>query len=68
MVSGKPDLLAISGDTVCVYDAKTGQPRTGDTVQVMIYVYCTQRANPTFQARTFRGTVVRAASSVAPSP
>jgi hypothetical protein len=58
VVSGKPDLLAISGDTVCVYDAKTGQPRTGDTVQVMIYMYCIPRANPAFQTKTVKGAVV----------
>lgn len=58
VLSGKPDLLAVSGGSVGVYDAKTGQPRSADTVQVMIYMFCVPRCNPDFQTKTFKGTVV----------
>lgn len=58
VVSGKADLLAISGSSVCVYDVKTGQVRASDSVQVMIYMYCIPRANPNLRAKTFEGAVV----------
>jgi hypothetical protein len=58
VLSGKPDLLGISGETVTVYDAKTGQPRAADKVQVMIYMYCIPLSIPAFEAKTFRGQVV----------
>ena len=58
VLSGKPDLLGISGKTVTVYDAKTGQPRTADKVQVMIYMYCIPLSIPAFETMTFRGQVV----------
>ena len=35
-VGGKPDIIAVSGDSVTVCDAKTGQPRISDQVQVMV--------------------------------
>ena len=38
-IAGKPDLLARQGDLVWVTDVKSGQPRTCDVVQVMVYMY-----------------------------
>lgn len=58
VLSGKPDLLSVSGGTVVVYDAKTGQQRSSDAVQVMIYMFCIPRSNPDYQSRTFKGMVV----------
>jgi hypothetical protein len=58
VVSGKPDLLAISGKTVTVYDAKTGQPRAADQIQVMIYMYCIPLSSPRFEPKMFTGQVV----------
>lgn len=41
IVSGKPDLIARSGDgrLGLIIDAKTGKPRTSDRVQVLLYMY-----------------------------
>ena len=60
VVSGKPDLLAISGKTVEVCDCKTGQPRGSDGVQIMIYMYCIPRSKPELREKTFKGQIVYA--------
>ncbi len=41
VVSGKPDLIARSGDGSIgvIIDAKTGKPRISDRVQVLLYLY-----------------------------
>lgn len=57
-VSGKPDLLAITGNEVEVCDCKTGQPRTSDGVQVRLYMYCILRSNPNLRGKTFKGQLV----------
>lgn len=36
---GKPDIVAVKGDTAIVTDCKTGEPRTRDTLQVRLYMY-----------------------------
>ncbi len=60
VVSGKPDLLAISGKTVEVCDCKTGQPRGSDGVQIMIYMYCIPRSKPELREKTLKGQIVYA--------
>ncbi len=36
---GKPDIVAVKGDTAIVVDCKTGNPRTSDSLQVRLYMY-----------------------------
>ena len=48
-VGGKPDIIAVSGDSVTVCDAKTGQPRISDQVQVMAYMYAVPLAFPEYK-------------------
>ena len=58
VLSGTPDLVAISGNTAEVCDCKTGQPRASDAIQVRLYMYCIPRFNPTLQTKTFVGQLV----------
>jgi len=37
-LSGKPDIVAMRGDEVVVYDAKSGNPRDSDHWQVLLYI------------------------------
>jgi PD-(D/E)XK nuclease superfamily len=39
VIAGKPDLIGVSSKGTTIYDIKTGQPKTSDTIQVMIYMY-----------------------------
>ncbi len=36
---GKPDIVAVKGDTAIVVDCKTGQPRTSDSLQIRLYMH-----------------------------
>lgn len=36
---GKPDIVAVKGDTAIIVDCKTGNPRTSDSLQVRLYMY-----------------------------
>ncbi len=45
-VGGKPDLIAVKGNHGIIVDIKTGQPRTSDHVQVMLYMYAVSKAFP----------------------
>ncbi len=36
---GKPDIVAVKGDTAVVVECKSGQPRTSDSLQVRLYMY-----------------------------
>lgn len=38
VISGTPDIVAIRGDEVLIVDAKTGQPRSSDQAQVLLYM------------------------------
>jgi hypothetical protein len=41
VIAGQPDLVVLGKDgNYTVYDVKTGQPRPGDVVQVMLYMVC----------------------------
>ncbi|MDO8615289.1 MAG: PD-(D/E)XK nuclease family protein [Dehalococcoidia bacterium] len=68
VLSGKPDLVSFSGNTLTVHDAKTGQPRASDQIQVMIYMYCLPIARPEFASRTLAGQVVYESRSVGIPP
>src|SRR5882672_10919193 len=39
VLAGKPDLIANARGEITIYDVKTGQPKTSDRIQVMIYMY-----------------------------
>ena len=50
-VGGRPDIIAVSGDSVTVCDAKTGQPRVSDQIQVMAYMYTAPLAFPQYDGK-----------------
>ena len=56
-LAGRPDVVAVRGDEGWVVDAKTGQPRASDRVQVMLYMWALQRTNPAYEGVRFRGRV-----------
>jgi len=58
VVGGKPDLIAVKGDHGLICDAKTGQPRPSDHVQVMIYMWATPLAFRQYRTMKFEGKVV----------
>lgn len=39
ILGGKPDLVAVKGDTAIIVECKTGQPRTSDSLQVRLYMH-----------------------------
>lgn len=39
ILGGKPDIVAVKGDTAIVVDCKTGSPKTSDSLQVRLYMY-----------------------------
>jgi hypothetical protein len=58
ILAGRPDVVAVRGNEGVVIDAKTGQPRPSDRVQVLLYMWALPRANPAaFGGVTFRGRV-----------
>jgi predicted RecB family nuclease len=36
---GKPDIVAVKGDTAVIVDCKTGRPKVSDSLQVRLYMY-----------------------------
>ena len=57
-VGGKPDIIAVSRDSFTVCDAKTGQPRISDQVQVMAYMYRQGRRLPNHRQRQLPGPIL----------
>lgn len=58
-VGGKPDLIAVKGNCGLIVDIKTGQPRSSDHVQVMLYMYAVPKAFPArYKGIEFDGRVV----------
>lgn len=58
-VGGKPDLIARKQNRGIIADIKTGQPRSSDHVQVMLYMYAVPRAFPEkYRDVGFEGRVV----------
>ena len=58
-IAGKPDLIAVDREGhATVYDAKTGRPRQGDIIQVMLYMMCLPYASPLYKGKTLDGCVV----------
>ena len=59
VISGKPDLITINKEGKCkVYDAKTGNPRLGDIIQVMLYMMCLPLSSPVYKGKEIEGCVV----------
>lgn len=56
-LGGKPDLIAVKGDSAIVIDAKTGARRDSHAVQVLIYMWAMPLAFPQFRGVRFRGRV-----------
>ena len=67
-VGGRPDIIAVSGDSVTVCDAKTGQPRISDQVQVMAYMYAVPLAFPDYKGMPVGGLVIYEDHEVAIPP
>lgn len=58
VLGGQPDLIAIKGDYGLICDAKTGQERPSDHVQVMIYMWAVPIAFQQHRAMSFNGRVI----------
>jgi hypothetical protein len=56
-IGGRPDLIAIKGNYGLICDAKTGQARPSDHVQVMIYMWGVPHAFPQYRTVSFSGKV-----------
>lgn len=56
-LAGRPDVVAVQGDEGWIVDAKTGQPRGSDRVQVALYMWALPKANPLYAGVRFRGRV-----------
>ena len=57
-LGGKPDLIATSGGTGTILDAKTGRPNAAHHIQVMTYMYAVPRALRQYEGIVFDGRVV----------
>lgn len=58
VLSGRPDIIATKGTSGLIVDAKTGQPRTADWVQVLIYMWAVPIVFARYRGVTFDGRVV----------
>lgn len=59
VIAGKPDLTTIDQMGNCtVYDAKTGNPKQSDIIQVMLYMMFLPYASPLYKGKNFTGCVV----------
>jgi len=56
-VGGKPDLIAVSGESGAIFEVKTGEPRAADAAQVLIYMFAVPLAFPEYRHIEFRGEV-----------
>lgn len=58
-IAGRPDLIAVGKDGLAtVYDAKTGEPRQSDIIQVMLYMMCLPYGSPLYKGKALQGRVV----------
>ena len=58
VVSGKADIVAITEDAAFVEDCKTGDPRTSDNMQVMIYLLTLPIAVEHCKGRSLEGRII----------
>lgn len=57
VVAGKPDLVAMKGDVVKVWDGKTGREKDSDVEQVLFYLYALPMVRPSLKGKTLIGEV-----------
>jgi len=57
-IGGQPDLIATKGSYGLICDAKTGQPRPSDHIQVMIYMWAIPYALRQYSAMSLDGKVI----------
>ena len=57
-LGGKPDLIALMGDSGTIIDVKTGRPSPSHGVQVMLYMYAVPRAMGQYPGVSFDGVIV----------
>lgn len=57
VISGQPDLIALSDGSATVYEAKTGRRRGQDRIQVMIYMHCLRQTNRALHSVSIRGEI-----------
>lgn len=67
-IAGKPDLIASSDTQVRIYDIKTGQPRTSDNIQVMLYMNFVPLTVPRYRGVSPSGCVVYAGARMEIKP
>lgn len=58
LLSGVPDLLAVSNDSAIVIDVKTGQHSPSHVAQLLIYMYALPRSNGRFSGTKIEGRIV----------
>ena len=56
-LGGKPDLIALMGDSGTIIDVKTGRPSPSHSVQVMLYMYAVPRAIDGYRGVSFAGSI-----------
>ena len=57
-LGGKPDLIALMGDSGTSIDVKTGRPSPSHGMQVMLYMYAVPRAMGQHRGVSFDGKIV----------
>jgi hypothetical protein len=67
-LSGKPDLISVCGSAATIYDVKTGQPKTSDTIQVMLYMHLAPLTLPRLRGMRPSGCIVYAENRVTIPP
>ena len=56
-LGGKPDLVALKGESGTIIDVKTGSPSPAHSVQVMLYMYAVPRAMGQYHGMAFDSVV-----------
>jgi len=57
-VVGKPDLIGVGDTGPIIYDVKTGQPRSSNEIQVLLYMHLLPLTVPAYRGTKPKGCVV----------
>ena len=58
-IAGRPDLIAVDEEGLAtIYDAKTGEPRQSDIIQVMLYMMCLPYGSPLYKGKAIQDSLV----------
>lgn len=57
-IAGKPDILAILDDQICVEDCKTGRKKNSDLYQELLYMLLLPLSHPKCQGRRLEGQLI----------